>query len=59
MDMDMQHGFPAWTWTVDMHGCRNADKKLSPDRQFSVSLQCLVRHRHFGIMVSPAPLVTD
>jgi hypothetical protein len=38
MDMGMQHGFAAWTWTVDMHGCmdagmpecRNADKMLSP-----------------------------
>jgi hypothetical protein len=28
--MDMQHGFAAWTWTVDMHGCMDADKKLSP-----------------------------
>jgi hypothetical protein len=32
MDMDMQHGFAAWTWTVDMHGCMDAGmpKKLSP-----------------------------
>ncbi len=22
--------FVTWTWTVDMHGCQNADKKLSP-----------------------------
>ncbi len=29
MDMDTQHrfGHAAWTWTVDMHGCRNVDKK--------------------------------
>jgi hypothetical protein len=24
MDMDMQHGFAAWTWIVDMHGCMDA-----------------------------------
>jgi hypothetical protein len=32
MDLLMQHGLgnAAWIWTVDMHGCRNADKKLSP-----------------------------
>ncbi len=45
IDMDMQHGHAVWTWTRDtdtdlvmqkwiwtlgMHGCRNADKKLSP-----------------------------
>jgi hypothetical protein len=24
MDMVMQHGFDAWTWTVDMHGCMDA-----------------------------------
>jgi hypothetical protein len=37
MDMDMQHGHEhsawfghaAWIWKMDMHGCRNADKKLS------------------------------
>jgi hypothetical protein len=42
-DLVMQHGLvnaawtcnaglvnAAWIWTVDMHGCRNADKKLSP-----------------------------
>jgi hypothetical protein len=30
-DMDTQHGFghAAWIWTMDMHGCQNADKKLS------------------------------
>jgi hypothetical protein len=30
--MDTQPGFGhvAWTWTVDMHGCLNANKKLSP-----------------------------
>jgi hypothetical protein len=29
MDLLMQHGLvnAAWIWTVDMHGCRNADKK--------------------------------
>jgi hypothetical protein len=28
-DLVMQHGLvnAAWIWTVDMHGCRNADKK--------------------------------
>jgi hypothetical protein len=34
-DMDMQHGHghldhAAWIWAMDMHGCRNADKKISP-----------------------------
>jgi hypothetical protein len=31
IDMDTEHGFShaAWIWTVDMHRCRNADKKLS------------------------------
>jgi hypothetical protein len=31
MDMDMQLGFghAAWIWTMDMHGCWNANKKLS------------------------------
>jgi hypothetical protein len=32
MNINMQHGLvnAAWIWTVDMHGCRNANKKLSP-----------------------------
>ncbi len=51
MDLDSGH---AW-----MHGCRNAYKKFSPALLVSVSLQCLVRHRHSGIMVSLVPLVTD
>jgi hypothetical protein len=36
MDMDTQHGFghAAWIWTMDMHGCRNADKKLCPSLAF-------------------------
>ncbi len=31
-DLVMQHGLvnTAWIWTMGMHGCRNADKKLSP-----------------------------
>jgi hypothetical protein len=37
IDMDMQHGHwhaarighAAWIWTMDMHGCRNADQKVS------------------------------
>jgi hypothetical protein len=31
MDIDMQHGFghAAWIWTTNMHGCWNADKKIS------------------------------
>jgi hypothetical protein len=31
MEMDMQHsvGYAAWIWTMDMHGCQNAVKKLS------------------------------
>jgi hypothetical protein len=32
MGMDTQHSFDnaACIWTMDMHGCRNADKKFSP-----------------------------
>jgi hypothetical protein len=43
IDMDIQDGYKhghaahkngfvhaAWTWTMDLHGCRNADKKFSP-----------------------------
>jgi hypothetical protein len=57
MDMDTQHGFghAAWTWTVDMHGCMDAGMPIKSSvwhRQFSVSLQRLIRHRHSGIMVS-------
>jgi hypothetical protein len=60
-DLVMQHGLvnAAWIWTVDMHGFRNADKKLSPASLIFVSSQLLVRHRHSGIMVSPVLLVTD
>jgi hypothetical protein len=27
-----EHGlaYVTWTWTTDLHGCQNADKKLSP-----------------------------
>jgi hypothetical protein len=66
MDMDTQHGFvyAAWTWTVHMHGCTDAGMpecrwKAQSGIDSSVSLYCLVRHRHSGIMVSPVPLVTD
>jgi hypothetical protein len=33
MGMDTQHSFDnaACIWTMDMHGCRNADKKFSPE----------------------------
>jgi hypothetical protein len=32
MGMDTQHSFDnaACIWTMDMHGCRSADKKFSP-----------------------------
>ncbi len=61
MDMYTQQGFgdTAWIWTMDMHGCRNADKEFSPASLVFVSLQRLVRHRHSGIVVSPVPLGTD
>jgi hypothetical protein len=61
MDLVMQHGLvnAAWIWTMDMHGCRNANKKLSPASLVFLYLQLLGRHWHSGIMVSPARLVTD
>jgi hypothetical protein len=73
MDMDIQHGhgYAAWIWSCSMdldsghawmHGCQNARMAIKSSvwhPLFSVSLQRLVRHRHFGIMVSPVPLVTD
>ncbi len=32
MDMNTQNGpgHAAWSWTMDLHECRNADKKFSP-----------------------------
>ncbi len=75
MDMDLQygHGHAAWTWTrntasVMQHGsgqwtCMDAGMPIKSSVQpcyFSVSLQCLVWHRHSGgIMVSLVLLVTD
>jgi hypothetical protein len=61
MDKDTQHGFCGMDLDSEhawMHGCRNAEKKLSPASLVSASLQRLV-HRHSAIMVSPVPLVTD
>ncbi len=55
MDLFMQHRSRQWT-------CINGGLPIKSSvrhRQFSVSLQRLVRHRHSGIMVSPVPLVTD
>jgi hypothetical protein len=46
MDMDVQHGHgrhaalfgnTTWIWTMDMHGCWNADKKISPASLVSIS----------------------
>jgi hypothetical protein len=59
MDIDMQHGHghaaliwpcSTWIWKKDMHGCWNADKKLSP-ALLVFCLQCLVRHRHSSILI--------
>jgi hypothetical protein len=57
MDMEMQHGhYPqhgfgnaAWIWTMDMHGCRNADQKVCPAplvfRKFTTLSQALAFRR--------------
>jgi hypothetical protein len=60
MGMDTQHSFDnaACIWTMDMHGCRDPDKKFSP-ASLVFRLRRFVQHRHSGIMVSPVLLVTD
>ncbi len=57
-NMDVQHGYEAWTWTCTMdmemdkhHGCRNTDKKFSlaslVSRQF-ITLSPASAFRHCG-----------
>jgi hypothetical protein len=67
MDMDMQHdkdtqhgfGHAAWIWTTNMHGCQNADKKISLASLVFCYFTTLSPASDSSIMVSPVPLVSD